>query len=120
MSPVSLCRSDAVAALKAPVVRILPARTSQTAVVVLIPRRSDAVRPGVISADGHAACSATLYGKHQPVIAGRAAAIRSANKAKARSTGIRVRQCQPAALVPVSRRRAGGIADSVERAWAQS
>src|SRR5215471_5507385 len=99
MSPVSLRRSDAVAALQTPVIRILPARAAQTAVVVLVPRRSDAVRPGVVSAHRHASCSATLYGEYQPVVAGRASAVRSANKAIAGAPRVRICQSQPAALV---------------------
>src|SRR5262245_26921720 len=119
MAPVSLRCCDAVTALTAAVVRILPARAVQTAVVVLIPRRSDTVRPRVVPAHGHAPPRPPLHREHQTVITGRAAAVCPADKTIARSTAGWIRQSEPSALIPVARRRARGEADSVQCAGSQ-
>ena len=71
--------------------------------------------PRVVPANRGATRGATLNGKQQTVIAGRATAVEF-NHVAIILSDLRILQTQPASLVGIGRRRACGVADAIERA----
>src|SRR5947199_6428307 len=91
------CR--AVAAVKAPVVRIAPASFANIGIVFLV-GIGDAMGPGVVPGYGHTTRRAALGGQDQTVVARRTAAVDSIHKTVIFS-GLRIFQAQPPALIGI-------------------
>src|SRR5207302_9441043 len=109
----------AIAAVKAPVVRIRIALGTGSDASFTGHGVGDAVRPGVISAESDTTRGAALNRQQQAVITGRAARAYFLYRSVELSAR-RIRQTQHAALVGVGRRRACGVCHTVDRARCQS
>ena len=105
----------AIAAVKAPVVRITPASFTNIGIVFLV-RIADAMGPGVVPGYRHATRSAALSGQDQTVIAGRTPAVDSVHETIIFS-GLRILETEPAALIRIGRRRAWVVRHTGQRAW---